>query len=70
VIERVDAGIMPVAPLDSHGVVTHFLNVQHFQGRLKHLEWIFFLRGVLASLRIRTMRASARGAGTFVAKIG
>src|SRR5260370_18990030 len=68
-IERINPRIVPVAPLNPYRVVTHFLHMQHFERRLKHLEWILLRRSVIAALRLRAMRPGAGSAGAFVAKV-
>src|SRR5712691_8405133 len=67
-VERVDAGTVPVAPIDVDRVAPDRIDLQHLQRGLVHLEWVRRSR-VSGFLRLRAMRAGAGGARTLVAQV-
>jgi len=66
-IERVNARVMPVVPVDSHRVAPYLFHRIHLQLWLVHLERAG--RSIARSLRLRAMRAGTRCAGTLVAQV-
>src|ERR1035438_8158899 len=68
VIERINPGVMTVAPFNPDSVVAHLLHIQHLERRLEHWKcrgW----SGVIAFLRRCAVRSGASGARTLIAQI-
>src|SRR5579863_7541761 len=67
----VDPGVVAVAPVDTERVMAYFLDAQHLQSRLEHLEWIPRRRRlrIVTLLRVRAVSAGATGAGALVAEV-
>jgi len=68
-LERINAGIVAVAPIDLDGIVADLFDVQHLERGCEHLEGPGLGSGIFALLRGRAMRAGAGSTGTFVAQI-
>ena len=70
-IERINARLVAVVPVDTERVIAHRLDAVHLQLRLEHLKRIAQARGDLAGLlpRLGSMRAGAARAGAPVAQI-
>src|ERR1700733_7072309 len=60
---------MAVAPLDPDRVVAHCFHIKHLERGFKHREWRG-RGGVIAFLRLRTVRTGAAGARTLVTQVG
>src|SRR5208282_5941469 len=68
VIERINPGVMTVAPFNPDRVMAHRLHIQHLEGRLEH--WKCRGRsGIIAFLRLGAVRPGAGGARTFITQI-
>lgn len=69
-VKGVDAGIMPVIPVNTNCVGTYFLDVEYFKDRLVHLKGIFRGSGIVGFLGLRAVGPRAARTGTLIAQVG
>jgi len=67
-VERIDAGIVPVRPVDANRVAAHGFHFIHPQLGFVHRKQFTAL--VIGLLRRRAVGSCAGGAGAFVAQVG
>ena len=69
VVERINAGVVPVRPVNADRVATHRFHFIHAQLGLVHRKRVIGRRRVAGLLRLGSVRAGAACAGAFVAQI-